>query len=618
MDINNLTDKYDFKKIKNGYTYNGAKLRITEIRRKDGEHMTRKAMIKLCDGFLQELRQTYPDAEGLVSVSIKFTQRWYSGDVSSFNNSINYFTPSDSALDFEDPEDYEAIRFQFIPFRRIAEGGKDPNNDCLITCLRKFFKANDKFIDAADLKTHLDLKRGDPIPLTCMKKVESYINDGERNKYAIFVSGDAEYTSVIDSTRQIHLILSNGHFSVNTTKINKTSRLSFDEKAIMIINPVDRNYETFDGETVSMMTRQEYEAKRDEYTHLMVWKDFTPQSNKMEISDAYHYYLEMADELKEASNGKFNMYRCPTLKNIALNYFYDLTKSVQPEDISNNEAKWINASSSHAMTYWKPYKGYIHAFDVNSRYPHIMQKTTNMFPIKAGKWRTINKIAEKPEFGIYRCVITKKDNKPYKFFVFNDENHYTHLDISVALSYSLHVELIEDGQPNFLHYPKDCLISGSYLFGRYVETLYELKLKGVKAAKPLLSMLWGSLGERKIFKQTTDMNEVVDLSERNITRLQTDTFIRTHYTKHDDSQFRTNYGRIKPYVLAYARSQNYFSFRKWEHLIMRAHTDSLYLTEIPGDMLPPSKKLGMLKLEYEGYIEISGLNKVVKELKKMA
>jgi titin len=69
------------------------------------------------------------------------------------------------------------------------------------------------------------------------------------------VSGDAEYTSVIDSIRQIHLTLSNGHFSVNTNKINKTSRVSFDEKPIMIINSIDRNYETFDGETVSVKMR---------------------------------------------------------------------------------------------------------------------------------------------------------------------------------------------------------------------------------------------------------------------------------------------------------------------------------------------------------------------------
>ena len=172
MDINNLTEKYNFRKIKTGYTYNGAKIRITEITRKDGEHMTRKAMIKMCNTFLAELRQTYPDAEGLVSVSIKYPQRYYSGDVSSFRDPINFFTPSDSLLDFEDPEDYEAIRFQFIPFQRIAEGGKDVNNDCLISCLRKYFKANDKFIDAADLKAHLGLQRDDPISITSLKSRE--------------------------------------------------------------------------------------------------------------------------------------------------------------------------------------------------------------------------------------------------------------------------------------------------------------------------------------------------------------------------------------------------------------------------------------------------------------
>ena len=46
---------------------------------------------------------------------------------------------------------------------------------------------------------------------------------------------------------------------------------------------------------------------------------------------------------------------------------------------------------------------------------------------------------------------------------------------------------------------------------------------------------------------------------------------------------------------------------------MRMHTDSLYMTEVPSDMLPPSKKLGLLKLEYEGHIEIKGLNKVIKK-----
>jgi hypothetical protein len=195
--------------------------------------------------------------------------------------------------------------------------------------------------------------------------------------------------------------------------------------------------------------------------------------------------------------------------------------------------------------------------------------------------------------------------------VHNKENYYTHLDIVVALEYGMLVMLADDG-PNFLYYSKDCLMSGSFLFKKYVDDLYPLKRDKCKGAKLLLNVLWGGLTETKTFKTSTDPKEKVDLSGRNITRLQTDTHIRTHYTKHDDLQFRTNYGRIKPFVLAYARNQMFFSFRKWDHLIVRMHTDSIYLIEKPVDMLPPSDKLGCLKLEFKGFVEINGLNKVLK------
>jgi hypothetical protein len=159
-------------------------------------------------------------------------------------------------------------------------------------------------------------------------------------------------------------------------------------------------------------------------------------------------------------------------------------------------------------------------------------------------------------------------------------------------------------------------MSGSYLFKKYVDTLYDLKLKKVKGAKLLLNILWGCLCEKKIYKQSTDFNEKVDLSGRDITRLQTDNAgIKTHYTKHDESQFRTNYGRIKPFVLAYARSQMFFSFRKYEPLLVRCHTDSLWLTEVPLDMFPPSDKLGCLKFEYSSHVEIKSLNKIIKNKK---
>ena len=619
MDFEILSQKFEFKKIKTGYTYNGANLRITNISRKDGENMTRKQMIKLCDAFLGELRLKYPEAEGLVSVSIKYSQRWYSSNVTAFNQPINYFTPSDSNLDFDDPNEYEAIRFQFIPFKRIREGGADDmHNDCLFKCLLKFFRATKKYLDPVELKQHLKLNRDDKIPISMMADVETFINDEERHPFAIFISGDAEYISPIKTNKKIHVVLSNGHYSVNEVKTIKSIRKNYEEKPIVMVDFVDGEYQAFDGEKCFVISKQEYDDARYKYLSspfLLVNKDVIKDTREATcIEDAFFTYIEIADDLKTISNGKFNFYKTPTVKNMALNHFYELTKSIQPDEINNSEAEWINKASFHAITYWEKYKGDVHVYDINSRYPHIMQKSINHFPIKEGTWRTITKIEDKPEYGIYRCIITGPDIRPYKFFVFNPENYYTHLDIVVAREYGMIIILVDDG-PNFLHYSKDCLMSGSFLFKKYVEDLYPLKQEKCKGAKLLLNILWGALTETKLFKQTTDPKDKFNLSGVQITRLQTDTHIRTHYTKHQEGLFRTNYGRIKPFVLAYARSQMFFSFRKWEPLVVRIHTDSLYLTNVPHDMLPPSNKLGCLKCEYEGHIEINGLNKVIKKEK---
>ena len=249
MTFESLSEKYSFKKIKTNYTYNNSKLRITEIRRQDDEHMSRKAMIKLCDGFQAELREKYKGVHGLISVSIKYSQRWYSGDVSAFDKPINYFTPSDSNLDFEDPGDYECIRFQFIPFSKIKEGGIDyEHNDCLAFCLMKYFKATKTFIVPADLKEFLNIARDDLIPVNQMHEVECYINEKEKIPFAIYISGDAEYISPINTNKKIHITLSKGHYSVNKSKISKSCRQNYDEKPVVMVEKVDGVCNAYDGE----------------------------------------------------------------------------------------------------------------------------------------------------------------------------------------------------------------------------------------------------------------------------------------------------------------------------------------------------------------------------------
>jgi len=310
-----LAQHYDLKRVKTNVSYNGTKLRITDIKRKDGEMMSRKQMIKMCDGFLAELREKYPAVDGLVSVSIKYPDRWYSADVSDFKSAINYFHMSQYEEMENDPEYYEQIRFSFIPFKKTQEGGKDEHNDCLIICIRKFCPK--KIIDHGKLKAYLNLNRDDPIPIDKVKDVEEYINEYETQPYSIFVTGDAEYTSTLQTSRHIHVVLSKSHYSINSDKTQKSRRRCYEEKPIIMIDRKGDYFECFDGETNSVMTQQElYDSG-----YLMVDKNYCADAKKMCLEDSYFSYIEMADELKKESDGLFNFYKTPTVKDMALNHF---------------------------------------------------------------------------------------------------------------------------------------------------------------------------------------------------------------------------------------------------------------------------------------------------------
>jgi hypothetical protein len=238
------------------------------------------------------------------------------------------------------------------------------------------------------------------------------------------------------------------------------------------------------------------------------------QFKNVPVEQVYNYYIDIANRLKKVDEHNFNLFRADA-KHLALNYFYLKNRSIQPEPISHNEASWIGNASYTALTYWEPYEGQVHSYDINSFYPYVMSKNFHYFPIKCGEFKIISEITYNtrkdgqgiPEFGIYRCIITKLDDKPYKFFKFNNQNCYTSSDIEVAKAYGLDITLIQDGNANFLYYSNDKLENGN-MFKNYMHELYELK-KDVKPAKILLNILWGALCETNHYKATaTDSKPV--------------------------------------------------------------------------------------------------------------
>ena len=382
-----------------------------------------------------------------------------------------------------------------------------------------------------------------------------------------------------------------------------------------MIETIDDVLNTFDGEVNGVITRQEFNNMlRDPYT-----RSYTPViretlNKKMQgqcIEDAYYLFKEMADEMKKHCGGAYNFYKCGSFKSMALNQFCKNNITVQPEAIHNTEASWIEEGSSGGLMYWEPYEGPINEYDINSLYSSIMQKNQHYFPIKEGEFTTISEVSNKMEHGIYRCKITKEDDQPYKFFRFNPKNKYTHVDIEVALAYGLKVELIADDKPNALIYTKDKLMNGAYLFKNYIDELYQLKMNKVVGAKDLLNVLWGGLCESTCYKHAIEFDEENDISEAHIRKINVGDKIRVNCTYFKKKQYKMNWARIKPFILAYARSRMFFCFKKFEPLIIRMHTDGIYLKEQSTE-LKTGINIGYLKYVGEWHVNITGINNLSK------
>ena len=98
-------EKFNVSKIKNKTKLNGQKMKIYEFQRNKNKRITREEMIILCKQVRKDLKQKYGD--GIISISIKYPNRWYSGEVSYLREKIQFFTMDDYDAFDEDPGKYE-------------------------------------------------------------------------------------------------------------------------------------------------------------------------------------------------------------------------------------------------------------------------------------------------------------------------------------------------------------------------------------------------------------------------------------------------------------------------------------------------------------------------------
>ena len=185
-----------------------------------------------------------------------------------------------------------------------------------MNCIKRIIQTHKQKIDAEELKSTVRLKRNDKIGICHLPKVEQYIKEKTRLDYAIHVSGGAEYISSIQTNKIIRLILSNGHFTIDETNMSKKKRIAYEEKKIIMCEFHEGEFKCYDREKYFTMSKEEH----DEIDNNPISSDYfiinrkdVPKPKdikKLDLKQAYDIYIEIAEEMKQATEGRINFYKC--------------------------------------------------------------------------------------------------------------------------------------------------------------------------------------------------------------------------------------------------------------------------------------------------------------------
>ncbi len=359
----------------------------------------------------------------------------------------------------------------------------------------------------------------------------------------------------------------------------------------------------FDGENEYYLSKEERNKHFNfETDYLLVVR----RDNKLTLREEYDAFIQDADNLKKQTNNFVNLYKTGYKdKVVALDLFDRYTKHIaKPPKILQAEADYIKKASQGAIIFTDDYTGPGWKYDICSMYPSMMNSGM-LFPIKEGEFMHLTKDDFEQisyfKYGIYRVVITYDKTKS-KVFRWNKKNHYTHFDLTLARELGLEFTIIEDGQANFLFYSRDKLITGTELFGNYVNQLFELKQQKVPRSKDILNVLWGSLSEHHV-KKTTIKNTsseifiIPDNSHFNTIKPFDDE--NTHISiTNNDNQYVSGFGRICPFLISKGRCTISKIMRPYVNNVVRCHTDGIICNVFPSGLEIGN---GLGELRYEGY-----------------
>jgi hypothetical protein len=228
-----------------------------------------------------------------------------------------------------------------------------------------------------------------------------------------------------------------------------------------------------------------------------------------------------------------------------------LFNEMDKNTIRKEEATWIKKTFKGGLYYSVKGEYESYGYDFKNFYGSVLASKTLKIPTKEGKECFIDCIPDidKIEFGFYKVTISCDHPDFKKIFSTCKNDVYTHYDLKYAMRlmefYDINIMLNTEDDMNCYLYDKNDLITGKELFGKWHETIVELKELYPKniLIKGLSSTLWGHICQSNCITRTEEDAEHLNWG----TSDEVDYYLKEANTNLDGSRFYKLHDMNKPY-----------------------------------------------------------------------
>ena len=607
---------------------------------KNGKSLSRQQINKISNAYLKKIRSTGNNYR--VQVSIKYDdlplfRQWKYGHTTTTysKDKIQAHDPiiSESDINKEEVQQLNANNFHNfkIFFWEISKAGgcsDNTNNDCLFLALdMSNIKLPSCINSATKLKKHFKLGRKDRFPIDKLDELAELI------EHQIILIGD-EKQVFGNFDKSIRIKLHDNHYTLQASRnIKKIEYYNYKPKSNVIVYDSEYNTYPYVENSKTFINHLVYHPESSEYALVLADdknKKLLNVPKEATLETIYNKFIMVADNLKQVSNNKINLYVCGTnIRPYILDLFNKSLKiTYKTDDIDCVESDFLSAGGG-ILICPKEYEGYAYEYDMNCAYQSSMINNVFKIPLCKPEYEIFDASKyigrdNKPYFpyGLYKAKVYESNNKEIDtYFTFRDNNKYTHIDLTFAKELGLKIEHIKNNNECncALYNDKSRFVVGKTLFENYINDIVsllknpDLLIESKNYLKQFRNLLHGLLSKK---------NKIVALPENGITKFEfedndidgitthnEDGSIKVVYTP-QTQPFKYNYARLLPFLTSSVRCRMGKIIKsnvKYDDLL-RSHTDSFFV-KTPINTLDIGDDIGQFKLKKEGQINIK--NKLI-------